>query len=89
MPEAFKQYRNDLYPNYRPAAKPAVKPGAPKNGAPPKPEIKVAVGQRPAHRDVNWDKTTDIDWANGIAYLVNGNRVKFDRNAPANNPYKS
>ena len=91
LPEAFRQYRNIMYPAYKaapriaPKANGVAKPGAPAS----KPEIKVAVGQRPRHGEINWNLTSDIDYANGIAILTNGKRVQFDKNAPANNPYQT
>jgi hypothetical protein len=70
--------------------------GAVTNGAPPPPKkpaaapvtngsaIRLAAGQRPGHNDVDWHKTSDIDWIRGYATLTNGKRVQFDKDAPAN-----
>ena len=90
VPEAFRQYRNIMYPNFKPAVVAPKAPATPgqKPGIVPKPEIKVPVGMRPKNREVDWTKTTDLDWSRGIAILTNGKRVKFDPNAPPNNPYK-
>jgi hypothetical protein len=77
-----------------PITKPAN--GAPTNGAPAPPKkpaaaapapagvIRLAAGQRPAHNDVDWHKTDDLDWIRGYATLTNGKRVQFDKDAPAN-----
>ena len=93
VPETFRQYRNIMYPNYKPSvrlglAKPAAVTPGQKPGIQPKPDIKVPVGMRPKNKEVNWDMTSDLEWQRGVAVLVNGKRVKFDPNAPPNNPYK-
>jgi len=87
LPGIFRTYRNSLYPNYARIKKtiPAAD-GAEKkvNGAPPAKNIAVAQGMRPKHSDVDWDKTSTIDWIQGKATLVNGKKITFDKNAPAN-----
>ena len=93
LPDTFRRYRNELYPNYQ--AKPVLKKAAPANGADKtttgdKAPVKVnhVPGTRPKFSDVSWasegGKTTDIDWIRGKAWLKNGKQVEFDPNSPPN-----
>lgn len=82
----FVRLRNQMYPHLatagKKAAPAAARPGAAKPGAPP--PVKVQVNARPKHEDVDWGKTTDIDWIRGEATLKDGKRHKFDPNSPPN-----
>lgn len=87
LPEEFRLYRNLLYPAYanrkgKPAPA-AAATGKAQTGAAPK-VGNIAQGARPQHKDVDWGKTSDIDWISGKATLVNGRRITFDKNAPPN-----
>jgi hypothetical protein len=84
----FIRLRNQMYPHLATAGKtkttptPGAKPGAAKPGAPP--AVKVQANARPKHEDVDWGKTTDIDWIRGEATLKDGKRHKFDPNSAPN-----
>jgi hypothetical protein len=92
LPGIFRTYRNSLYPNYaklKGGKPPAGKTGT--NGAAagggtgtPAKKVTLGAGGRPKHTDVDWTKTSDIDWIKGKAVLVNGQKVEFDKNAPPN-----
>lgn len=90
LPGIFRSYRNWLYPNY--ARLKTVKPngdgGAANEKTPPQgggdKKIVVAQGARPKHSDVDWTKTSDLDWIRGKAVLTNGKAISFDKNAPPN-----
>lgn len=89
LPGIFRTYRNSLYPNYSrlKTTKPAAGANGNANGkgpTPPAKNITVGQGQRPKHSDVDWTKTSDLDWIRGKAVLVNGKSITFDKNAPAN-----
>lgn len=95
LPEAFRRYRNSLYPNYsklKVVPKPKVAAGAaPTNGkkpaaaaAPVTTGATIKINYRPKFTDVNWSKTPDVMWLTGHAVLTSGKSVQFDRNLPAN-----
>jgi hypothetical protein len=89
LPEMFRQYRNMLYPAYanrkgKPAPAAGAKANAAANGGAPPPKVNLAQGARPKHSDVDWTKTSDVEWIQGKATLINGKRVEFDKNAPPN-----
>jgi hypothetical protein len=88
LPGIFRTLRNSLYPNYARMKGKAPAAAAGKNGAAAaagaNKNIALAAGARPKHNDVDWDKTSSLDWIRGNATLVNGKRIKFDVNAPAN-----
>ena len=88
LPGIFRTYRNSLYPNYARLRVAAPAPAAGTNGSAPPltpaKQVLLAKGARPKHNDVDWGKTSDIDWINGRATLVNGKRINFDKNSPPN-----
>ena len=87
LPEHFRTVRNELYPNYRPAVgkRPATA------GAPAKPGTPAAAGgaSRPAAasgsvltatppRDqVDWSKTTDLNWIQGKNIFLKGGKGPY------------
>lgn len=89
LPEAFRRLRNELYPNYKPAArpvalakpaasgKPAVSSGG--NGASAGAQL---VERKPAPPEIDYKKTSDamlnIGGKFGEAVLLNGRRVRWD-----------
>ena len=88
LPGIFRTYRNELYPNYARLkggkGAPAAKNGAAANGNGNSKVINVPQGARPRHDQVDWTKTSDIDWIRGKAVLLNGKSMTFDKNAPPN-----
>jgi hypothetical protein len=83
LQDEFETYRNIRYPNIGAKPKPKPAPGVTPNGQ--KPHVITSVpGQRPKHQDIDWDKTPDVLYATGKAYLKNGQYVTFDRNSPPN-----
>jgi len=86
LPDAFRRLRNEMYPNYKPvAAKPGTKiaAGAPKTngaGTEKKPAAAgsadssglVLIPAKPDGKEVDWEKTNDVLWITGKAYMKSG-----------------
>lgn len=91
LPGIYRKYRNELYPNFErmkgkgtPAPKNAAANGNGAGAGAGAGAGNVKLGARPAHNQVDWTKTSDIDWIRGKCVLLNGKTHTFDKNAPPN-----